>query len=223
MASSGVPTLDRLLGGEGYPDRAAVLVVGPPGIAKEVLGYWFTYSGLVKGDFCLYVTRVSVQEVLRDERAFGIDTERNVPLWMAVEGGQITYNVNDLPGLSFKIKEVLKNNSGRKVRIATDVLSPLLMLNSPDTIYRFLSQLFADMKQYDAILLATVEEGMHSPQAMTAMQQVFDGVIELKLYQEGMNLHSLLQVVKMRGVATQPGFYKFSISRNGMEIGEHAR
>ena len=223
MASSGVPALDKLLGADGYPDRSAVLVVGPPGIAKEALGYWFTYSGLVQGDFCLYVTRVSVREVLRDQRAFGIDTGQRVPLWMASEGGQVAYNVNDLASLSFNIKDVLKKNSGRRIRIATDVLSPLLMLNPPDTVYRFLSQLFADLKQYDAVLLATVEEGMHNSQALTAMQQLFDGVVELKLYQEGLRLYSLLQIVKMRGVATQPGFYNFTLSRNGMEISEYAK
>ena len=142
---------------------------------------------------------------------------------MAREGGQVVYNVNDLASLSFNIKDVLKKNSGRRIRIATDVLSPLLMLNPPDTVYRFLSQLFADLKQYDAVLLATVEEGMHNPQALTAMQQLFDGVVELKLYQEGLRLYSLLQIVKMRGVATQPGFYNFTLSRNGMEISEYAK
>ena len=29
------------------------------------------------------------------------------------------------------------------------------MLNPPDTIYRFLTQLFSDVKQYDAVLPAT--------------------------------------------------------------------
>lgn len=223
MVSSGIPALDELLGGRGYPDKSAVLVVGPPGIAKEALGYWFTQSGLAQGDFCVYVTRVSVNDVLRDERAFGIESKQGAPVWMANEGGQIPYNVNDLASLSYNIKDLLKKNSGRRIRIATDVISPLLMLNPPDTMYRFLSQLFADLKQYDAILLATLEEGMHTPQAQAAMQQVFDGVIELKLYQEGLRLLSLLQVVKMRGVATQPGFYNFTLSRNGMEISQYAR
>ncbi len=218
-----MPALDKVLGGGGYPDKSAVLVVGPPGVAKEALGYWFTSAGLSQGDFCLYVTRVSVSDVLRDEKAFGIDTQQKAPLWMASEGGQIPYNVNDLASLSFNIKDILKKNSGRRMRIVADVLSPLLILNSPDTIYRFLSQLFIDLKQYDAVLLATVEEGMHDPQALTAMQQVFDGVIELKLYQEGLRLHSLLQVVKMRGVATEPGFYSFRLSHEGMEINQYAR
>ena len=223
MVSSGVPTLDKLLGDAGYPDRSAVLVVGPPGIAKEALGYWFTYNGLAQGDFCLYVTRVSVRDVLRDEKAFGIDTEQKVPLWMASEGGEIAYDVNDLASLSINIKDLMKNNRERRIRIVIDVLSPLLMLNPLDSIYRFLAQLFADVKHYDAVLLATLEEGMHNSQALAAMQQVFDGVIELKLYQEGMRLHSLLQVVKMRGVVVQPGLYNFSLSRKGMEVSEFAR
>jgi circadian clock protein KaiC len=218
-----VPALDRLLGGQGYPERSAVLVVGPPGVAKEALGYWFAHAALAQGDFCLYITRVSVGEVLRDQRAFGIDTKEDGMVWMASEGGQIPYNFNDLVSLSFNIKEVLKKNSRRRIRVVADVLSPLLMLNSPDTVYRFLSQLFADMKQYEAIFVSTLEEGMHSQQALTAMQQVFDGVIELKLYQEGLSLHPLLQVVKMRGIATQPVLYNFSISRSGMEITEYAR
>lgn len=224
LASSGVPALDRLLGGGGYPDKSAVLVVGPLGVAKEALGYWFTYNGLLEGDFCLYITRASVNDVLRDQKAFGIDVQQKLPLWMASGGGQIPYNVNDLVGLSFNIKEVLKKNGERRIRIATDVLSSLLMLNSADTVYRFLTQLFAEVKEnYDVVIVATVEEGMHSPQALAAMQQVFDGVIELRLYQEGLRLHSLMQVVKMRGVATQPAFYNFTISRNGMEITDYAR
>ena len=38
MVSSGVPALDPLLG-DGYPDKSTILVVGPPGIGKEALGY----------------------------------------------------------------------------------------------------------------------------------------------------------------------------------------
>ena len=109
--------------GDGYPDRSTMLV-GPPGIGKEALGYWFTHSGLAQGDFCLYVTRLSVKEVLQDEKGFGIDTQQKVPLWLASEGGQIKYDVNDLAGLSYNIKEVLKQNSGRRVRVVDRRHSP---------------------------------------------------------------------------------------------------
>ena len=223
MASSGIPALDKVLAGDGYPDRSTVLVVGPPGIGKEALGYWFTQSGLAQGDFCLYVTRLSVKEVLQDEKGFGIETTQKIPLWFASEGGQIKYDVNDLAGLSYNIKELLKQNTGRRIRVVIDVLSSLLMLNQPETIYRFLTQLFADVKQHDAVLFATVEEGMHQPQVLAAMQQLFDGVVEMRLYEEGLRVLPLLRVRKMRGVPPQPGYFNFSLTRNGMEVSAYAR
>jgi KaiC/GvpD/RAD55 family RecA-like ATPase len=223
LASSGVPALDKILAGDGYPDRSTVLVVGPPGIGKEALGYWFTQSALLQGDFCLYVTRLSVKEVLQDEKGFGIETSQRVPLWFASEGGQITYDVNDLAGLSYNIKEVLKQNAGRRVRVVIDVLSSLLMLNPPETIYRFLTQLFADVKQYDVVVVATLEEGMHKPEVLAAMQQLFDGVVEMRLYEEGLTVLPLLRVRKMRGMPPQPGYFRFSLTSKGMEIETYVR
>jgi len=217
-----VPALDPLLG-DGYPDKSTVLVVGPPGIGKEALGYWFTQSGLLQGDFCLYVTRLSVKEVLQDEKGFGIDTQQKVPLWCASDGGQIRFDVNDLAGLSYNIKETLKQNAGRRVRIVLDAVSSLLMLNQPETIYRFLTQLFADVKQYDAVLLATLEEGMHQPQVLAAMQQLFDGVVEMRLYEEGLRVLPLLRIRKMRGVPPQSGYFNFSLTRNGMEVSAYVK
>jgi len=147
MASTGLTSLDQLLGSDGYPDRSTILVVRPPGIGKEALGYWFTYSGLVQNNFCLYTTRLSAKEVLQDVKAFNVDFSQRVPFWFASSGGQIKFDVNDLANLSYIIKDVLKKNSDRRIRVVTDVLSSLLMLNQPDTIYKFLTQLFTDVKQ----------------------------------------------------------------------------
>jgi KaiC/GvpD/RAD55 family RecA-like ATPase len=208
---------------DGYPDQSAVLVVGPPGIGKEALGYWFTKTGLVQGDFCLYATRLSVREVLQDLKGFGIDMQQKVPLWLSSDGGQIKYNVNDLASLSFNIKEVLKQNANRRIRVVVDVLSSLLMLNQPETIYKFLAQLLEEVKKYDAVVVATLEEGMHKVEVLTAMQQLFDGVIELRLYEEGLRVLPLLRIRKMRGVPPQPGYYSFSFTRSGMEISAYAK
>jgi len=223
VASTGLPSLDQLLGSDGYPDRSTILVVGPPGIGKEALGYWFTHSGLVQNDFCLYATRLSTREVLQDVKAFNVDFTQRVPLWFASGGGQIKFDVNDLSGLSYNIKDVLKKNADRRIRVVTDVLSSLLMLNPPDTIYKFLTQLFADVKQYDSVVLATLEEGMHPPNVLAAMQQLFDGVVELRLYEEGLRVLPLLRIRKMRGVQPQPGYYNFAFSKTGMEINAYVR
>ncbi len=223
MPATGITSLDRLLG-DGYPDRSTVLIVGPPGIGKEALGYWFTQSGLVQNDFTLYVTRLSSKEVLQDTRAFGVDFSHSVPFWYSSDGsGQMKFNVNDLASLSYNIKDVLKQNSTRRIRVVTDVVSSLLMLNPPDTVYKFLTQLFSDVKQYDAVFLAMLEEGMHPPNVLAAMQQLFDGVIELRLYEEGLRVLPLLRIRKMRGVPPQPGYYNFAFTKTGMEVSAYGK
>ncbi len=200
LTSTGEPSLDNLLGGSGYPDKSAVLIAGGAGSGKEILGYRFIQSGLRLGDFCLYVTRSSVREVLEDAKGSGFEFQNGLLFWISSEGGQVKYEPSDLIKLSFRIKEVLKKNSERKTRIVLDVCSPLLMLYPPDTIYKFLDQLFADVKQYDAILLATFEEGMHPQNVLAAMQQLFDGVIEFRLTGKGENQ---FYVKKMRGIKLQ--------------------
>jgi len=165
---------------------------------------------------------LSAKEVLQDVKAFNVDFSQRVPFWFASDGGQVKFDVNDQAGLSYNIKDILKKNSDRRMRVVTDVLSSLLMLNQPETIYKFLTQLFADIKQYDSVFLATLEEGMHPPNVLAAMQQLFDGVIELRLYEEGLRVVPLLRIRKMRGVAPQPGYYNFSFSKTGMEVNAYA-
>jgi KaiC/GvpD/RAD55 family RecA-like ATPase len=223
LASSGFSSLDKLIGHEGYPDRSAILAVGPPGIGKEALGYKFTYAGLSENDFCVYATTLTVRDVLQDVKAFGIDTSQKVPLWFAGAGGQVEYSVNDLASLSFNIKDLLRKNSGRRTRIVIDSFSPLLMLNPPETVYKFLGQLIAEVKNYNATLFGTLEEGMHLPQVLAAMQLLFDGVIELRFYEDGLRLLPLMRIKKMRGAPPEAGYYRFSISREGMEISAYVK
>ncbi len=223
MASTGLASLDNLLGSDGYPDRSAILIVGAPGLGKEALSYWFTHSGLIQQEFCLYVTKRSTTEILKDARAFGVDFQSRVPFWIARDGGQMKSDLKDLAALSFNIKDVLKKNANRRIRIVFDALSALLMLNSSETIYNFLGNLFDEVKKYDAVLVSTVEDGMHQPQTIVAMQELFDGVVEFRLYEEGLRVTPLLRIRKMLGVQPQAGYYNFSFSSNGMEVSAYVK
>ncbi len=223
LVSTGFGSLDAILGGDGYPSKSAVLVFGSPDAGKEVLGYFFTKSGLDLGDFCVYMTRLPVHDVLEDVRGYKIDLSQASPVWFASEGGQIKFDINDLTAISVKLKELARSNSKRRIRIVTDVLSPLLVLNPPEMMYSFLSQLLSDLKQYDIVLLATMDEGMHDTKTLSSMRQLFDGVIEFKLYEEGFKVLPLLRIRKMRGVPPHPGYYDVSFTSKGMEVSAYAK
>lgn len=194
--SSGSPALDGLL--KGYPIKSAIVVVGSSGSAKESLMYRFIHDGLVHGDACLHVTRLTTEEVLKDAKGFGIDLEAKGPLWLSSDS-ETKCDVNNLAGLSYSIKEVLRKKANQRIRITFDVLSSVLMINQAETVYRFLTQLFQEAKQYDAVLLATLEESMHKPEVLASMEQIFDGVIAIKMPSGGSNRRFVLEVRKMRG------------------------
>jgi circadian clock protein KaiC len=222
LVSTGVESLDKVLGGDGYPDRSAVLVVGPPGIGKEALGYWFIRSGLVQGDYALFATHRPVADVLRDMKGLGIPSDR-VPDWISSSGSPTKLDLRDPTAISFNIKEAAHANKTRRVRILTDVLSPLLVLNKVEAMYSYWSQLVADVKQQDAVLLVLAEDGMHPPNTLTTMEQLFDGVIEMKLYEEGLAITPLLRVKKMLGIPPLYGYLRFSITNKGMEVAPYVR
>lgn len=93
-----------------------------------------------------------------------------------------------------------------------------MLLNPVDAMYRYWTQLIGEMKQYDAILLALVDEGMHSQNVIASMEQLFDSVVEMRIYEQGLALTTLLRVKKMLGIKPLQGYFKFSFTRNGMEI-----
>jgi len=220
LVSTGVQSLDHILGGDGYPDRSAILVIGPSGIGKEALGYWFIHVGLMQGDYCLYATRRSVPDMLRDMRGFGVGAER-APEWIASSGSPVRCDLHDPTSISFNIKEVVHRNRNRRVRLATDLLSPLLVLNPLESMFNYWSQLLADLKGQDSVVFTLAEYGVHSPSVLATMEQLFDGVIEMKLYEEGLDVTPLIRVRKMPGIPPLHGYFRFSMSSTGMEVVPH--
>ncbi len=219
LVSSGIPALDRILG-KGYPDKSAILVVGPQGIGKETFGYRFIHSGLIEGDYCLYATHRPVSDVVRDMQGVGVSTDRQ-PDWIASSGSPIRCDLHDSTAISYNIKDFVHRNKQKRVRVATDVLSPLLVLNPLESMYAYWSQLVSDLKQQDSVSFTLVEEGMHNASVLTTMEQIFDGVIEVRLYEVGLSFTPLFRIKKMLGLPPMLGYFRFSISSSGMEVAPH--
>ncbi len=195
MTSTGVPALDKLLSG-GYPEKSAILIEGLSSNEKEKLGYEFIRSGLNLGESCVYVSRLSQSDVVSDARALEVDIDRGA-IWMCPEGGDRSFAPEDLASISFGIKGALKEFAGRKVRVVFDLSSQLLISNSSDSVYRFLNQLLADLKRYDAVFVATVQEDMHQPQVLAGLELLFDGVLAVRRSGES---EVEVRVKKMRGI-----------------------
>ena len=216
MVSTGVPSLDQILN-DGYPDKSSILILGQSGLGKQALGYSFASSGLKQGDYCLYVTHKPVPDVVRDMKGFGVESMVQ-PEWIASSGSPLRCDLKDATSISYNMKQAMQRNPNRRIRVVTDVLSPLLVLNPSESMYSFWSQLIEEVKRYDAVLLAIGDEEMHTPATIASMEQLFDGVIELKLFEEGLTVTPVLRVKQMLGQPPMHGWFRFSFVRGMMEV-----
>ncbi|MCH8022749.1 MAG: hypothetical protein IH932_03290 [Thaumarchaeota archaeon] len=221
MVSIGLEALDSILG-DGLPSRSSNLIIGPPGIGKEGIWYRFLDSGSNEGDACLSVSKQATRDLLDDAKGFGVKVLDNVT-WLDCSGVQskvsLSGDLGKLTDLSINIKKFAAENQAKKIRVAFDILSPLLLLHPVETIYKFLGGLLAELKNYETVFLATIEEGMHSTKDVVVFEQLFDGTIEMKLYEEGLKIIPLLRIKKMRGTPPKPKFFSFKfLPSGGMEI-----
>jgi KaiC/GvpD/RAD55 family RecA-like ATPase len=139
-----------------------------------------------------------VDDVKRDMKGFGIGNER-VPDWIASSGSEIRCDLRDTTSISYNIKQALQRNSGRRMRVVTDVISPLLVLNPSETMFSYWSQLVEEVKRHDAVILALGDEEMHTPATIASLENLFDGVLELKLFEQGLSVATVLRVKQMLG------------------------
>jgi adenylate cyclase len=202
LASVGIEAFDHVLGG-GFPVPSAVLLEGPLGTAKEKILYSFVRMSDLS-DTRVLVVGSGAGDVVKDAKANGIEIGEGTT-WLTAEksGGQV--DLENLATLSFSMKEILRQNTGKRIRIGFDILSSILMRNSADSVYRFLDQIIAEVKRYDAVLLATIEPGMHPEPVIASIEHLFDGVLSVVPANASSGAGPGVRIMRMRGVAVASG------------------
>ncbi|MCQ1536841.1 resolvase [Methanosarcina sp. KYL-1] len=72
---TGIEGLDVLTDG-GYPKGKSIMITGPPGSGKTILGLHFLHRNCVEGRKCMMVlTRELTEDVISQSRSLGIDLE----------------------------------------------------------------------------------------------------------------------------------------------------
>jgi archaeal flagellar protein FlaH len=120
--STGIAGLDMLMDG-GYPKGKGILVTGPPGTGKTILGLHFLYKSCLDGRKCvLILTRELTENVLSQSRSLKLDIS---PF---LESGQLSIR-NIFEDKMNKIKFVSKFGKGL-CSVDTDIIEYLSVISS---------------------------------------------------------------------------------------------
>ncbi len=229
--SSGIPGLDDLLGGGGYPEGHTALVSGNSGSGKTVLGLHFIRAGLQAGEPAVVLTvEESREQLLQEARNFGWDLDTphrenrlafvDVP-FSGMRADQILYQFAN------KAHEV-----GAK-RLMMDSISALISGGATQREVRlFLEQLvsFCKAEGITAFLTYAISGAFGAAagellggSAITEarLSSIVDTIILLNYVEQSDRVDKMMSVLKVRGSDHDPGIFRYAITDRGFEIGEH--
>lgn len=226
--STGISSLDKLIGG-GFPLDSAILLIGPPGTGKTTLCQQFLYNGLQKSEKGIYITSdSSPEDVISTMNGFSWDIKsfiREMKLmfldmysWRA--GGaeeekwkRVIKGGLDIDTLNLTLSEVLRSltNSNQK-RGIFDSLSTMLLYIPTEVVIRFIPIFIAKIKKQGITGVLVLEEGVHDEKTVNTLNFMTDGLIETKL--EGNS--KFMRIPRMRGTKSKGEWVEYDLSKNGL-------
>ncbi len=194
--SLGVPELDQAILG-GIPKGSLVLVLGPPGAGKSILGKLFLHTGLVAGAQTFMVSTAEADQAIAETMSMFRWTE-GVPERVHVldcyswrlGGKRSKYSVplTSLTEVSVSLSKLF-NDTGihpeGNERLVVDSFTDFVKYVGVDKSLKFLDYLRQKLRENGVTGLLMLEEGVHAPRTIAAVEYSTDGTIRMKVSEQG--------------------------------------
>lgn len=218
--SCGVPALDVMFTG-GLLEKSLWLVAGPTGTGKSLLTTHFVAGGVRDGQRCLlHSFEESHDQVLRHASAWGIDLatmEREGNLRIVATAPESASLEDHLQRMKSTIEAFSPD------RVAIDSLTALQRIATVKSFREYVLGLTFHIKLRSLLGMVTSTGGdlLANESASDLHVSTFSDAITLLHYvPEGGEMHRAVQVLKMRGSDHDKAIREFTITGNGIEVGE---
>lgn len=214
---TGVPNLDRILGG-GIPRRAAFMVIGPPGTGKTILAHQIVCQAASRGDTTLYLTGYSEthDKLLAHSRRLSFFLPDLI-------GKQI-----QLVSLSDLLRSSVEETGDAIVATARAQKASLVVLDGFRSMRGFMDEdhqaaayflysLGAKLALMGATTLVVVE-GDPDEAGRYGELTVCDTVVALRRDLQHSRHRRVLEVLKTRGATPLEGAHPFTLDHTGLTI-----
>jgi circadian clock protein KaiC len=214
---SGVPQLDRVLGG-GIPAGDLVLVAGGAGSGKTTLALQMAFHTAARQESVCFVstTSESPKRLLEHARSYGFYDEAQVGTRL------LLLNVFPLiqEGLQ-PVQEALEREVGEHAArlVVLDGLMTLYDLH-PEAreVRRFLFELSSMLSTRGCTLVVTSSRAKLDDPAQAVEFTMADAIVKLWQSVEGTRIHRVVQVVKARGQTPLLGLHTARVDHRGVEV-----
>lgn len=230
--------IDSLIQG-GIPEGSVVLVIGDPKSGKTTFQMQFLYNQVVLRGMpgLAILVDLSKKEFLEIAREFGWDFSPILDEYLYLIDAY-SHRIKSAPKFSFSedviidpsnpiqiakfVKEtttglVSSGHTGQMVGVITSI-TPLFFESELVEIYKFLEELKDIAHRYKQVWFIEINTGVEKPEVEAMVKAIVDGIIELRMFEEGRTLRRYLRVYGMRRTSHSLSWFPYEISPSGIVL-----
>ncbi len=216
--STGVPTMDAMLGGRGYFRGATVLVSGTAGTGKTSIAATFANAACARGERCLYLQfEESPEQLVRNMASIGLDLRR----W--VDAGLLHLHADRPSRFGLETHLAGIHRLVERIDPAIVVIDPVtnLLTVGPQADVRAMLTRVVDFLKVcgvTALFTSLTPGGAELVETETAISSLMDTWISLSAVEVQRRRRRGLCVLKSRGMAHSDEVGELVLTGHGIEV-----
>lgn len=217
--SSGVASLDAMLGGSGFLRSTTIMISGTAGCGKSILGAHFADATCARGERCmLFAFEESPSQIARNMRSVGLDLQK----WQNQRLLQLRATRPSLYGLEMHLVTMHKAIADFKpATIVIDPISSFMSTGTPNEIKAMLVRLFDWLKTQHITALVTCLTGHKSlEETDIGISSLIDTWIEVRDLEFAGERNRALYLLKSRGMSHSNQVRELIISNSGAKLAD---
>lgn len=216
--STGLASLDEMLGGKGFYRGSVVLVSGTAGSGKSSLAATFAHSASLRGERCLYLSfEETTSQITRDMASIGLDLQPQIDQKLLRFHPVRT----TLYGLEMHLVNIHK---------LVETFQPHVVILDPVTAFingtnkldvnSMLNRLidFLKTRQITTFLTSLTEDGGYLEKSSVDISSIIDIWLLLRDIEVNGERNRVINVLKSRGIANSNQVREFLLTDKGIEL-----
>jgi circadian clock protein KaiC len=216
--STGVASLDSMLGGAGYFRASSVLVSGTAGAGKSSLAAHFVDAACARGEQALYIAlEESQSQIVRNMRSIGINLQR----WN--KNGLLNFHSARPTVYGLEMHLAIIQGLIEETKTKVVVIDPITNFNAIGTPLEIKAALmrlldFLKMNGITTLFTSLTEDAAHAEDSEVGVSSLMDTWILLRNLEYNGERNRGLYVLKSRGMAHSNQIREYILTDHGVEL-----
>lgn len=216
--SSGIPALDKMLGGKGFFRGSSILISGTAGTGKTSLAAYFANETCNQKERCLYFAfEESPQQIIRNMRSIGVDLKAHINTGLLeMHSARPTLN-----GLEMHLVAIHKHVKRFKPKaVILDPITNLITVGSISEVKAMLIRLidFLQTEQITVLFTALSLNTIVTEQTDEGVSSLVDAWLLVRDIESNGERNRGMYIMKSRGMKHSNQVREFVITDKGLDL-----